>query len=158
VTGVGIVLLVVGALVGVAEAHNPTHGILGGAGVLLMAIGAGLAVAGAGAGGLIALVVALGLAGAGAGALVLAVRPGLQARRLRVRTGAEGLIGHVGVVRSWSGSDGRVALEGGLWTARRSPAPDDEDASELHPGDRVVVVSLTGLELSVRPAESWELV
>jgi membrane protein implicated in regulation of membrane protease activity len=30
--------------------------------------------------------------------------------------------------------------------------------SELHPGDRVVVVSLTGLELSVRPAESWELV
>ena len=30
--------------------------------------------------------------------------------------------------------------------------------SQLHQGDRVIVERLTGLTLSVRPAEEWELI
>ena len=49
-------LLVIGAVVAVAEAHYPTHGIAGGVGVLAMAIGAVLALSGLGAGVLLGLV------------------------------------------------------------------------------------------------------
>ena len=55
-------LLVVGAVVAVAEAHYPTHGIAGGLGVVVMAVGAVLAISGLGAGVLLGL-----LDGRGAG-------------------------------------------------------------------------------------------
>jgi membrane-bound ClpP family serine protease len=158
-TSLGLVLLVLGALVAVAEAHYPTHGIAGGSGVLLMAIGAVLAISGAGAGLLLALLAGAALATVGAGAVLLTVGRGMAARTRRVQTGAEGIIGHVGVVRNWSDATGCVALDGAMWEARRSPAidQDDEPPPDLHAGDRVVVERLSGLTLSVRPAEEWEL-
>jgi len=39
-TSLGLILLVIGAVVAVAEAHYPTQGIAGGTGVLLIAVGA----------------------------------------------------------------------------------------------------------------------
>ena len=68
-------------------------------------------------------------------------------------TGAEGLVGHVGTVRSWADASGSVALDGSLWQARRSVIEEHE----LHTGDQVVVERLTGLTLCVRRAEEWEL-
>jgi membrane-bound ClpP family serine protease len=156
-TSLGVALLVVGAVVGAAEVHYPSHGIAGGAGVLAMAVGAVLLISGLGAGVLLGLLAGLLLAGAGAGALVFSLGKGLEARQRRVSTGAEGLIGHVGVVRSWTSGTGSVALDGAVWQARRSAADDDEDRSELHAGDPIVVERLNGLTLSVRPAEEWEL-
>ena len=154
----GIVLLVAGALVAVAEAHYPAHGAAGASGVLLMAIGAVLAISGLGAGLALALLSGAALAGAGAGALFLMLRDVPAVRQLRVRTGAEGIIGHLGVVRSWTDAAGSVAVDGALWQARRSAGPDEAGApGELHAGDRVVVERLSGLTLSVRPAEEWEL-
>ncbi|MGH2857456.1 MAG: hypothetical protein ACRDMJ_08215, partial [Solirubrobacteraceae bacterium] len=147
-------------------------GVAGGLGVAAVARGAVLAISGLGAGLAIALLRGAALATAGGGAVVWTVRKGVSARRLRVRTGAEGLVGHLGVVRSWAGADGSVALDGALWRARRSLGPGDvsprddqggaEDGGEasepgLHPGDTVVVERLSGLTLSVRPAEEWEL-
>lgn len=159
----GIVLLVVGALVAVAEAHTPTHGIAGGLGVLVMAVGAVLAISGLGAGLAIGLVAGLALATVGGGAVLYSVRNGVAVRGRRVRTGAEGMVGQIGVVRSWAENGdgcGSVALGGALWRARRSMALDedsDEEPITLHAGDRVVVERLSGLELGVRPAERWEL-
>jgi membrane protein implicated in regulation of membrane protease activity len=69
-------------------------------------------------------------------------------------------VGAIGVVRNWSDSDGSVSLHGSLWRARRSSAPRDEEEDEEHvlrAGDPVVVERLSGLTLSVRPAEKWEL-
>jgi membrane protein implicated in regulation of membrane protease activity len=62
-------------------------------------------------------------------------------------------------VRSWMQEGGSVALHGSLWQARRSMALDDDEDEDvgLHAGDRVVVERLSGLTLSVRPAEKWEL-
>jgi membrane-bound ClpP family serine protease len=155
-TTLGLVLLIVGALVAVVEAHYPTHGIAGGVGVLVMAIGAALAISGLGAGVIIGLVGGLALAGAGGAAIGLTVKHASSARRRRVRGGAEGLIGQIAVVRSWAEPTGSVSLHGGVWSARRSPSIDDEQL-QLARGDRVVIERLTGLTVSVRPAEEWEL-
>jgi membrane-bound ClpP family serine protease len=158
-TELGMVLLVLGALVATAEAHYPAHGLAGGAGVLAMALGAVLAISGLGAGLALGLLGGVALAGVGGGALALSVRSGFAVRGRRVRTGAEGLVGEIGVVRNWTEDDGSVALHGSLWQARRSVAPDDDEDEDvgLRAGDRVVVERLSGLTLSVRPAEKWEL-
>jgi membrane-bound ClpP family serine protease len=156
-TALGIALLVVGALVAVTEAHYPSHGVAGGLGLFVMAVGAVLAVSSTGAGLLVGLLVGVALAAAGAGALLLAIRPALATKQRRVRTGAEGIIGHIGVVRNWTDSTGSVDLDGSVWRARRSACADEDEALELHKGDAVVVERLNGLTLSVRPAEEWEL-
>lgn len=146
-------LLVIGAVVAVGEAHYPTHGIAGGIGVVVMAVGAVLAISGLGAGVLLGLLVGGALAAGGAGLLALSIQKGTAARHRRVRTGAEGIVGHVGVVRNWTDARGSVSLDGSLWHARRSAAEEEE----LHAGDSVVVERLNGLTLSVRRAEEWEL-
>jgi membrane-bound serine protease (ClpP class) len=154
-TALGVSLLVIGAIVITAEAHVPTLGALGGPGVVLLGVGAVLAVSGLGAGILVGVLVALALAAAGAGVVLLSVRKGLAVRRRRVRAGPERLLGHIGVVRSWDGDAGCIALDGALWRARFS-WPDER--CPLHPGDEVVVERLDGLTLAVRAAEDWELV
>ena len=157
-TAVGVVLLILGALIGASEAHNPTHGIAGGGGVALMAIGLALALAGLGAGVAIGVGAGVVLAAAGGGAVAFTVTRGAQVRRRRVRGGAEGLIGQIGVVRSWERETGSISLQGGVWDARRSPDLDAGALPELQRGDRVVVERLSGLTVSVRPAEEWELI
>jgi membrane-bound ClpP family serine protease len=156
VTALGLILLVVGALVAVVEAHYPTHGIAGGLGVAVMAIGAVLAISGLGAGVILGLLGGLTLAGAGGAGVALTVKHAASVRHRRVRGGAEGLIGQIGVVRNWAEPTGSVSLHGGVWNARRSPSIDDE-LLQLARGDRVVIERLTGLTVSVRRAEEWEL-
>ncbi len=148
-------LLVIGAVVVVAEAHFPSHGILGGFGVVAMACGAVLAISGLGAGLLLALLAGGALAGSGLGVVTLSVKQGVGVRRRRVRTGAEGIVGHVGIVRKWTDSNGSVAVDGALWQARRSET--EEEQQDLQTGDPVVVERLSGLTLRVRRAEEWEL-
>jgi membrane-bound serine protease (ClpP class) len=152
-----LALLVIGAVVAVAEAHFPSHGIAGGVGVAAMAVGAVLALSGLGAGLVLGLLVGAMLATVGAGMLALSVTRGVAARRQRVRAGPEAIIGHVGVVRSWAETSGKVAVDGSLWQAKRSMSVDEDEDPALHAGDPVVVERLSGLTLSVRPAEEWEL-
>jgi membrane-bound ClpP family serine protease len=154
-TALGVILLVMGAVVAVAEVHYPSHGIIGGLGVAAMALGAVLAISGLGAGIVLGALAGLALAGFGVGVLGVSVKHGAAVRRRRIRTGAEGLIGHVGVVSSGGDASGRVSLDGALWRAR--PSASDEPEPEFHAGDAVVVERLSGLTLSVRRAEEWEL-
>jgi membrane-bound serine protease (ClpP class) len=154
-TALGVSLLIVGAIVIVAEAHVPTLGMLGGPGVVAVGLGAVLAVSGLGGGLALALITALVLVASGIGVVALSLHKGLAVRRRRVRAGPEGLIGHLGVVRSWAESTGSVLVDGALWRARRSIL--DEEVCELHTGDPVVVEHLSGLTVGVRRAEDWEL-
>lgn len=155
-TALGVSLLIVGAIVIVVEAHVPTLGILGGPGVIAVGVGAVLAVSGLGGGAALAAIAALVLVATGLGIIGWSLRKGLAVRRRRVRAGPEGLIGHLGVVRSWTEPDGSVLVDGCLWRARRSIL-DDQAPAELHAGDRVVVEHLNGLTVGVRRAEDWEL-
>jgi membrane-bound serine protease (ClpP class) len=154
-TALGIALLIIGATVVVAEAHVPTLGFLGGPGVVALAVGTVLAVGGLGGGIVLALVAALLVTAVGVAGVGLSVREGAAVKRRRVRTGAEGLVGRIGVVRNWSDTDGRVVVDGALWRARRSWG--DTEAPALREGDAIVVERLTGLTLAVRAAEEWEL-
>jgi membrane-bound serine protease (ClpP class) len=85
----------------------------------------------------------------------VAVRKTYLAARRRVDCGAEGLVGHVGVVRRPLDPLGIIAVDGELWRARRSWA--EEDAPPPHEGEPVVVECVHGLTLSVRRAEVWEV-
>jgi membrane-bound serine protease (ClpP class) len=156
-TTFGIVLLIIGILLVVAETHVPggTLGVIGG-----LALIAGGILAITAVGGPIALAVPVGLAlGAGAGAWTLTLaREAVVSPRRRIRVGAEALSGRVGVVRRWSDTAGQVLLDGALWRARHEHLHgEDVDLPELQAGDRVVIEYVSGLTLCVRPAEEWEL-
>jgi membrane-bound ClpP family serine protease len=154
-TALGVSLLVIGAIVVLVEAHYPSFGMLGGPGVVMLVVGSVLAVAGLGGGVVIAIVSALVLGLLGGSIVWLSVRKGMAARRRRIRSGREGMIGHLGVVRSWANGGGSVLVDGALWRARREPMDND---GELDEGDPVVVERMSGLTLAVRRAEDWELV
>jgi membrane-bound serine protease (ClpP class) len=154
VTAVGIALLLLGATLVVVETHVPSLGFLGVPGAAGLVAGAALVVGGLGGGVGVVVVVSLVFALASLPVLGSIMRKGNAARRRRVRTGAEGLVGGLGVVRSWGEGDGRVLLEGALWRARRAwPELDDKRLGE---GDVVVVEAISGLTLAVRGAEDWE--
>jgi membrane-bound serine protease (ClpP class) len=150
----GFALALLVAVLLVAEAHAP-GGVLGATGAVGLIAGGVLVVLAAGASTAVAVGLAIGLGLAGAGWVVLAAGSAARARHARVRSGAEGLAGQVGVVRSWADPGGQVYVDGALWRARRSWA--EEDGEALHEGDRVVVEDVRGLTLSVRRAEEWEL-
>src|SRR3954471_14177743 len=116
---VGVVLILVGAALLVAEAHLPA-GVLGIGGALALAAGAALAIAGAGAGLAIVLAAALSAGAVAALWVTVAARKALATRSLRNVAGREALAGHTGVVRSWNGSGGQVLLDGALWQACNS--------------------------------------
>jgi membrane-bound ClpP family serine protease len=150
----GFVLLVVGILLAVAESHAPS-GLLGALAGVALIIGGIVAITSVG--GAVALAVPVGAAlGVGAGGWTLMVaREAAHGPRRRIRTGAESMNGRVGVVRRWSDIAGQVSLDGTLWRARWEHP--ELHGRELREGDRVVVESVSGLTLSVRAAEEWEL-
>jgi membrane-bound serine protease (ClpP class) len=154
-TALGIVLLLSGIALVVAEAHVPS-GVLGAAGgVVLVAAVAVLATA-VDANAMVAVPVAAGLLVAAGAWGVLAARSVSHTQRARMRSGPEALSGRIGVVRAWSEPDGQVYLDGELWRARHSWGADEE--ADLHEGDAVIVERLAGLTLCVRRADEWELI
>jgi membrane-bound ClpP family serine protease len=151
----GLLLLFLGAALAVVEAHVSTHGALGSVAVAAGATGLALLIGGAGFGLALALLTGLTAAALGAGYLWVVVHKALAARRARVRSGAEGLIGRVGEVRAAPAPLGQVFLDGALWRARAGGF--DEEAALLERGDQIVVERVDGLTLTVRRAEDWEV-
>ena len=154
-TVLSLALLLLGLALLVAEAHLPTFGIVGAAGVAAMA--AGLVLAVVGSGGSVALALGLVLP-VMVGVVVLgavALRRVRVAARRRARCGAEGLVGRLGVVRSPLDPQGQVVVDGALWSARRSWAEEDDPPPRL--GEPIVVDEVSGLTLHVRRAEVWEV-
>jgi membrane-bound ClpP family serine protease len=149
----GIVLVLTGAGLMVAEAHLPTYGLLGVAGLVSLVVGGAIAVDASGGGTALVLVFTLVLLLVAGLALATVVRGAAGVARKRSRTGVEALVGHVGVVRHELEPVGQVFVDGALWRAR--PSWNEED--RLREGDQIVVERVQGLTLSVRRAEEWEL-
>jgi membrane-bound ClpP family serine protease len=148
---VGVVLVLIGVALLVAEAHLPA-GVLGAAGGVALAGGAALAIAGAGASALVIVPVAAGAAALAAVWLLVAARGARQSQALSTRSGREALSGRLGTVRAWAGAGGQVMVDGALWSAR----PSVLEEGSLEAGDEVVVERVNGLTLCVRKAEEWE--
>jgi membrane-bound serine protease (ClpP class) len=154
-TALGILLLLSGLALVVAEAHVPS-GVLGAVGAVALVAGVAVLATAVGANPMVAVPVGAGLLLAAGTWAVLAARSVSGTRRARVRAGPEALSGRVGVVRAWSEPDGQVYVDGELWRARHSWGPGEE--TDLREGDAVVVERLAGLTLCVRRAEEWELI
>jgi membrane-bound ClpP family serine protease len=154
-TALGFALLFVGAMLVVAEAHVAS-GVLGVAGGLALIAGGIIALAAAGGSAELAIPLGVGLGAAPSGWALFTTRKAAGSRRARIQAGAEALCGRIGVVRRWSEPSGQVFVEGALWRARHELAHADGEA--LHEGDAVVVERVSGLTLSVRRAEEWELI
>jgi membrane-bound serine protease (ClpP class) len=160
VTATGVLLLVFGIAMIIAEAHLPTHGILGASGVAaLIAAGLVLYDTNTSAYEISAPVVILAGLLVG-GFLAFAVERAMRARRLPARTGWEEMIGAVGEVREPLDPIGQIFVEGALWRATLTPpGPGTEQAAAgsagdgrpLERGSRVRVESVEGLTLRVRP-------
>jgi membrane-bound ClpP family serine protease len=150
---IGVLLVLVGAALLVAEAHLPA-GILGFGGGVMLAGGAALAIAGAGGGIAIVVPVAVGAGAIAVLWLAIGTRKALASQAMRSRVGREALSGHLGVVRNWSNGSGQVLVDGALWRACRSWSDEDDSFGE---GDPVVVERVNGLTLAVRKAEDWEV-
>jgi membrane-bound serine protease (ClpP class) len=146
-SALGLLLVLVGAALVVAEAHMPSHGAWGSAAVAALALGAVLALSGEGAAVGVSLAAGLGIGLAGAVCVYVLVRKALATRRLIARNN---LVGRVGRVRP----SGQVFLDGALWRAR---VWDLQEEPPLEPGDAVVVEHVNGLTLTVRHAEEWEV-
>jgi membrane-bound serine protease (ClpP class) len=79
---------------------------------------------------------------------VFLTRIALKARRNKVVTGAQGLIGDIGIAQSVLSPRGKVSIHGEVWDAVAS--------SEIAMGQPVVVRKVEGLELQVDPAPALE--
>jgi membrane-bound serine protease (ClpP class) len=149
----GIILVVLGAALMVAEAHLPSHGVLGTgaaaaltAGVVVALSGTGIATGAVVASGVIVALATLALAW-------LLLRTSLTAHRLALRSGS--LAGRVATVRTVPAPVGLVQLDGALWRARMWEL--EGEGAPVAEGSAVVVESIDGLTLTVRPAEEWEV-
>jgi membrane-bound serine protease (ClpP class) len=127
------------------EAKYATHGILGIGGVICMVFGALFLVDGpipemrVHLGTALAVSIPIGIIAVFLTTIVL------RARRSRVTTGSEGMIGEIGVARTAVGLEGKVFVHGELWNATAQAA--------IAEGARVRVAGVNGLHLVVEPAE-----
>ena len=149
VTAAGVLLLVLGIGLIVAEAHLPTNGVLGVGGVIALAVSGLLLFDTDSEGFGISPPLVIGVAIAFGGGLAFAVTKVVEARRAPVHTGYEELAGAEGVVRVALDPVGQVFLHGALW--RAEPAAGDAEEGVLGVGARVRVESVDGLTLRVRP-------
>jgi membrane-bound serine protease (ClpP class) len=151
----GVVLVVVAAALMVAEAHTPSHGALATGAVAALTAGVVLVLSDAGAAG--GAVIAAGVTVALVGFALAWVRvvKSLAVQRMAVRSGSRALAGRVATIRRTPAPIGLVQLDGALWRARLWDL--DEGDVPMAEGSAVVVESVDGLTLTVRPAEDWEM-
>jgi membrane-bound serine protease (ClpP class) len=152
VTAAGVILLISGFALIVAEVHLPTHGLLGVGGVACLAV-AGLLLYNTSSSAFeISPVVVVAVAAILGGGLLFVVRRAIAARQLPKKTGWEELVGSVAVVRQPLNPKGQVYAHGALWRAVASG--DAPSGQPISPGSRVRVESVNGLTLNVTPVES----
>ncbi|SEC17932.1 NfeD family protein [Terriglobus roseus] len=142
--GGGVLLCVLAAVLLLWEARVPRNGVVAVLGVGSLAIGLGLLVRGP----VPALAVSWGTAiGAGFGfggvtACLLVL--GAQARRAKVKTGSEAMLGWLAVAQTALAPEGQILVRGELWQARLT-----SNVSFVAAGDRVKVLRADGLTLEV---------
>jgi membrane-bound serine protease (ClpP class) len=123
------------------EAKFATHGVLGIAGIALMTIGGLLLVDGPIPEMRVKLWTALSVSVPLGAITVFLMSIALRARRNKVVTGKQGMIGSLGEARTDIDPEGKVFVQGELWNAH---AP-----SRVRMGEQVVVRKVEGLELEV---------
>lgn len=142
----GLLLILLGVALLIAEIKIVSHGILAAGGVVAMALGSLMLFDVPEIGGLrVSWWVILPTVGATAGLFLFVVTVGVRALSRRPLLGAEGLIGEVAVARGPLAPVGQVAVHGELWRAVADQTVED--------GARVRIVGVDGLTLRVVRAD-----
>src|SRR5271165_7060864 len=137
--------LIMGAFVLFAlEAKFATHGVLGIGGIALLTLGGLLLVDGPIPQMRVHLLTSLAISVPLGVITVFLMTIALRARRNKVVTGQQGMIGAVGEARTDIDPEGKVFVQGEIWNAH---AP-----SRVGIGEQVVVRKIEGLELEVEKA------
>jgi len=145
-TSYAALALIVAAFVLFAlEAKFQSHGVLTAGGIFAMVLGALLLVDGPIPEMRVRLLTALAVSVPMGLITAFLMAIAIKARRNKVVTGAEGLIGEVGVARTPLMPSGEVFVHGELWNAYGPPGV------VVPEGARVRVRSVNGLELEVEP-------
>lgn len=139
----GVLLLIVGLVLFALEAKVTSHGVLAAGGAAAMVIGALILVKSPWPAARIHLPTALAVTLPLAAITVFLLRLAIAAKMRKSVTGAQGMVGEVGVVKSDLSPAGKIFVRGELWDAR---------ATENIPvGSRVRVKKIQGLTLDVEP-------
>lgn len=139
----GAALLVLALALFVLEAKFASHGILGVGGAVAMVLGALLLVESPVPEMRIHLSTALALAVPFSIITVLLVSLVIRARRNKVVTGMEGMLGETGTAVGDLTPEGKVLVRGEYWDARCTVP--------VHAGERIRVIAIDGLKLTVEP-------
>jgi membrane-bound serine protease (ClpP class) len=150
VAAIGVVLLVAAVALFIAEAHLPTGGFLGIAGIAALIAGGLLLFQPEAGGPTVSPWVAVPVAVVLGGGLIFAGGRVLAARRQGFRTGEDELLGSTARVRTAVDPVGQVFVEGALWRARSG------DGAPIAAGAEVTVEEVDGLTLVVAPAGSGD--
>ena len=140
----GLALLVLGLALLVAEAFLPTFGVLGVGGLVAFVLGSLFLFDAAETGIAISRSLIVGTAGTVAAIMLFLATLVARTQWRRAVTGAEGMIGAIGVAKRRLAPVGTVLVHGEYWTAESDEMVDE--------GERVEVTAVDGLMLRVRRA------
>jgi membrane-bound serine protease (ClpP class) len=140
----GLALLVLGLALLVAEAFLPTFGVLGVGGLVAFVLGSLFLFDAAETGIAISRSLIVGTAGTVAAIMLFLATLVARTQWRRAVTGAEGMIGAIGVAKRRLAPVGTVLVHGEYWTAESNEVVDE--------GERVEVTAVDGLMLRVRRA------
>ncbi len=125
------------------EAKFATHGVLGIGGIVALTLGGLLLVDGPIPELRVHLLTALGVSVPLGVITVFLMNLAIRARRNKVATGSQGLIGETGIAQTELSPAGTVFVHGELWRARSRQTVGN--------GEQVRVTRVTGLQLEVEP-------
>jgi len=143
----GLLLILFGIVLLVAEIKIVSHGILAIGGMISMALGSLMLFDSPEVGFRVSWWVIAPTVGATAGLFLFVVAAGVRALGRPPATGAEGLIGKTATVRERLGPEGQVMVSGEIWRAVA-------EGEALEPGAQVRIVAVDGLTLKVAKAEA----
>jgi membrane-bound serine protease (ClpP class) len=143
----GLLLILFGIVLLVAEIKIVSHGILAIGGMISMALGSLMLFDSPEVGFRVSWWVIAPSVGATAGLFLFVVAAGVRALGRPPATGAEGLIGKTATVRERLGPEGQVMVSGEIWRAVA-------EGEALEPGAQVRIVAVDGLTLKVAKAEA----
>src|SRR5216683_1570625 len=141
----GVLLILFGVALLIAEIKIASHGVLTIGGVISMVLGSFMLYDAPEAGFRVSWAVIIPTVGATAGLFVWAVSAGVRAMRRPQVTGAQGMVGRLAVARGELGPEGQVNVDGELWRAVAEDAP-------VPAGEKVRVTAVDGLTLRVSRA------
>jgi membrane-bound serine protease (ClpP class) len=127
------------------EAKFASHGVLGIGGIVCMVLGALFLVDGPIPQMRVQLLTALVVSVPLGVIAIFLMGLAFEARKNKVATGAEAMIGEIGVARTEVGADGKVFVHGELWNATA--------ITPIAAGAHVRIRRVDGLHLLVEPAE-----